>query len=120
MLYEVITLSHRVILEEEQRQLREALQNTLQEGMSVNGTITQLKPFGAFVDIGGIEGLIPISEVAWGRVEDINELLSVGQPVEVLVKSLDWEKNRFSFSLVITSYSIHYTKLYEILPIISI
>lgn len=94
-----LVLSHRVILEEEQRQLRETLQNTLREGMSVNGTITQLKPFGAFVDIGGIEGLIPISEVAWGRVEDIHEYLSIGQTVEVLIKGLDWEKNRFSFSL---------------------
>jgi small subunit ribosomal protein S1 len=94
-----VVVSHRAILEEEQRHQRETLRTTLREGMSVPGVVTQLKPFGAFVDIGGIEGLIPISEVAWGRVEDINEVLSIGQQVEVAVKSLDWETNRFSFSL---------------------
>lgn len=94
-----VVVSHRAILEEEQRQQRETLRATLREGMSVAGVVTQLKPFGAFVDIGGIEGLIPISEVAWGRVEDINEVLSIGQQVEVAVKSLDWDANRFSFSL---------------------
>ena len=94
-----VVLSHRAILEEERRKQKEALKETLREGMTVGGTITQLKPFGAFVDIGAVEGLIPISEVAWGRVEDINEVLSVGQQVEVSVKSIDWEANRFSFSL---------------------
>ena len=94
-----VVVSHRAILEEEQRLQRETLRTTLREGMSVAGVITQLKPFGAFVDIGGVEGLIPISEVAWGRVEDINEVLSIGQQVEVAVKSLDWDANRFSFSL---------------------
>ncbi len=94
-----VVVSHRAILEEEQRLQRETLRATLREGMSVPGVVTQLKPFGAFVDIGGIEGLVPISEVAWGRVEDINEVLSIGQKVEVAVKSLDWDANRFSFSL---------------------
>ncbi len=94
-----IVLSHRAILEEERRQQAEQLRERLTEGMLVQGTITSLQKFGAFVDIGGIEGLIPVSEVGWGRVEDISEALSVGQQVEVAVKSLDWENNRFSFSL---------------------
>ncbi len=94
-----VVVSHRAILEEERKKQKDALKETLSEGMTVSGTITQLKPFGAFVDIGGIEGLIPISEVAWGRVENIEEVLSVGQQVEATVKSLDWEANRFSFSL---------------------
>ncbi len=94
-----VVLSHRGILEEERRAQKDALKETLSEGMTVSGTITQLKPFGAFVDIGAIEGLIPISEVAWGRVENIEEVLSVGQQVEVSVKSIDWAADRFSFSL---------------------
>lgn len=94
-----IVVSHRAILEEERRQLREKLKETLAEGAIVQGTVTSLQKFGAFVDIGGVEGLIPVSEIAWGRVEDIGEALSVGQQVEVAVKSLDWENNRFSFSL---------------------
>jgi small subunit ribosomal protein S1 len=94
-----VVLSHRAILEEERRKQKELLKETLCEGMTVSGTITQLKPFGAFVDIGAVEGLIPISEVAWGRVEDIEEVLSIGQQVEVSVKSIDWEADRFAFSL---------------------
>src|SRR5690606_10018573 len=94
-----IVLSHREILEAERQQQREALKETLREGMTVRGTVSSLQNFGAFVDIGGLEGLIPISEIGWGRVENIGEVLQVGQEVEVAVKQIDWEKNRFSFSL---------------------
>jgi len=94
-----IVVSRRELLEEERRQQREALRETLQEGAVVRGTVTAIRDFGAFVDIGGIEGLIPISEIAWGRVGKIEEVLAVGQQLEVAVKSCDWEKERFSFSL---------------------
>lgn len=94
-----IVVSHRVILEEEQKQKREFLKETLEPGMVVKGVVTNIRDFGAFVDIGGIEGLVPISEVAYGRVEDIHSILQAGQELEVAVKSLDWEKNRFSFSI---------------------
>ncbi|MDD2559021.1 MAG: S1 RNA-binding domain-containing protein, partial [Desulfuromonas sp.] len=65
----------------------------------VKGGITNGRDFGAFVDIGGIEGLLPISEVSYARVEDINQVLSLDQEVEVAVKKLDWKNNKFSFSL---------------------
>ncbi len=65
----------------------------------VSGTVTSIRDFGAFVDIGGLEGLLPVSEVCWGHVEDLNEKLRVGQRLEVLVMKLDWENERFSFSL---------------------
>ncbi|ORJ58291.1 30S ribosomal protein S1 [Geothermobacter hydrogeniphilus] len=94
-----IVVSHREILEEERRQQREELRTTLKDGQVVQGTVTNIRDFGAFVDIGGIEGLLPISEISYGRVEDINEVLHVGQQLEVAVKSCDWENNRFSFSL---------------------
>ncbi len=94
-----IVVSRRELLEEERRQQREALRETLREGAVVRGTVTSLRDFGAFVDIGGIEGLIPIGEIAWGRVGKIEEVLAVGQQLEVAVKSCDWEKERFSFSL---------------------
>ena len=67
--------------------------------MTVKGKITSIKKFGAFVDIDGIEGLIPISEVGWSRTEDINEVLTEEQDVEVVILKLDWEDERFSFSL---------------------
>jgi small subunit ribosomal protein S1 len=94
-----IIVSRRALLEREREQQREALQNTLQEGMTVNGTITSIRDFGAFVDIGGVDALIPISEIGWGRVNDINEFLHIGQQVETVVLSLDWDKQRIALSL---------------------
>lgn len=94
-----IVVSHRAILEEEREQQRHSLRDTLKEGMVVKGTVTNIRDFGAFVDIGGIEGLLPISEVSYGRVEDVNDILSVGQELDVAVKKLDWDNNKFSFSL---------------------
>lgn len=94
-----IVVSHRVILDEEREQLRISLRDTLKEGMVVKGTVTNIRDFGAFVDIGGIEGLLPISEISYGRVEDVNDVLSVGQELEIAIKKIDWENNKFSFSL---------------------
>jgi len=94
-----IVVSHRAILEEEQRRQRESLKKSLREGMIVKGTVTNVVSFGAFIDIGGIEGLLPISEIGWGRTQNVSDVLHAGQEVEVEIKSLDWEKNRFSFSL---------------------
>ena len=93
-----VIISHRTVLEEEREKQKEALRGSLEEGMTVCGQIVAIRKFGAFVDIGGLEGLIPISEISWGRVEDINEALSVGQAVEVAIQKLDWENDKFSFS----------------------
>ena len=94
-----IIVSHRSILEEERQKQREVLKESLQEGMTVTGTISSIRSFGAFVRVDCLEGLIPISEIGWDRVEDISERLAVGQEVEVVAMKLDWEKERFSFSL---------------------
>ncbi|MBA3014239.1 MAG: 30S ribosomal protein S1 [Proteobacteria bacterium] len=94
-----IIVSHRSILEEERRINAARLRESLTEGAVVSGTVTSIRNFGAFVDIGGIEGLLPVSEIAWGHIDDINERLRVGQHLEVVVMKLDWEKERFSFSL---------------------
>jgi len=94
-----IVVSHRIIEEEEARQQRELLRESLKEGDRVTGTVTSIRDFGAFIDIGGLEGLLPISEIAYGRVENINDELEVGQQLELAVKRLDWEENKFSFSL---------------------
>jgi small subunit ribosomal protein S1 len=94
-----IVVSRRDLLEEEQRRLRDEAQAGISEGMTVVGTVTSLQDFGAFVDIGGLEGLIPISEVGWSRVKDIREVLSVGQQVKVVIKTIDREKERISLSL---------------------
>ncbi len=94
-----IVLSRKVIVENEKRNRKEALRAGLSEGMKVKGTVTSIQKFGAFVDIGGVEGLLPVSEIAWARTEKVGDVLTVGQDVEVIIKKLDWENNRFSFSL---------------------
>lgn len=94
-----IVVSRRPIIEEERRIARAALRETLQEGMRVNGTVTSLQKFGAFVNIGGIEGLLPISEISWTRIDKVQDVLSPGQEIEVVIKKLDWDADRFSFSL---------------------
>ena len=94
-----IVLSRRSIVEDEKRGRKEALRTTLSEGMKVKGKVTSIQKFGAFVDIGGVEGLLPVSEIAWTRTEKVSDILSAGQEVEVIIKKLDWENNRFSFSL---------------------
>lgn len=94
-----IIVSRRAILEEEQQRLREEAKGRIAEGMTVTGRVVSLRDFGAFVDIGGIEGLIPVSEVGWERVRDVRDVLSVGQEVRVVIKAIDTEKERISLSL---------------------
>ncbi len=94
-----IVVSARALLEIEREKLKEEFQKNLQEGQTVEGEITSIREFGAFMDIGGIEGLIPISEIGWSRVENIEEYLVVGQKVQAIVKNIDWDKDRLSFSL---------------------
>lgn len=94
-----IVVSRRALLEEEQQRLKEEAQAGISEGMTVAGTVTSLQDYGAFVDIGGIEGLLPISEIGWSRVKDVRDVLSVGQQLKVVVKSIDREKDRISLSL---------------------
>lgn len=93
-----ILVSARSVLEEERQQQRERLQKELQVGMQISGTVTSLREFGAFVDIGGVDGLIPIGELAWGQTERVEDVLERGQKVEVIIKSLDWERDRISLS----------------------
>ncbi len=94
-----IVISARALQEEEQQQKKEELQASLTEGMSVGGTISSIRTFGLFVDIGGVDGLVPLSEVGWSRIENLEETFHVGQQVEVAIKSLDWEKDRISLSI---------------------
>ncbi len=94
-----IVLSHRAIREEELQKKKEILKETLQEGQRVTGIITSILKFGAFLDIDGAQGLIPISEISWDQVEDIKDVLTSGQEIEVVIMKLDWENDRLSFSI---------------------
>jgi small subunit ribosomal protein S1 len=94
-----IVVSARALLEAEREKLRDALKETLTEGETLTGTITSIRDFGAFVDIGGVDGLVPISEIGWSRVENINDYYAVDQKISVVVKKLDWDNNRITLSI---------------------
>lgn len=93
----------RVVLSERAAQSapgqRLKLLDTLQEGECVKGEVTTITDFGAFVDLGGVEGLIHISELSWGRVEHPSDIVSLGQEVEVIILNVDREKNKVALSL---------------------
>lgn len=94
-----IILSNRMIVAKEQQVQRDALMQSLREGQIVKGKIISLQKFGAFVDIGGLHGLLPMSEIGWGRTENINDVLKIGEEVEVAILKIDREKDRISLSL---------------------
>jgi small subunit ribosomal protein S1 len=94
-----ILVSNRAILEEEQKNKIEDLKKTMKENMVVKGTITKIQDFGAFVDIGGVQALLPVSEISRSRVEDISKVLSEGQEIEASIIKLDWPKERITLSM---------------------
>ena len=94
-----IILSRRALLEEAREEQKTALRASLHEGDIVKGTITSIREFGAFVDIGGMDGLIPLSEISWQRPDDLQEILTIGQEVTVVVLKMDWDKERLTLSL---------------------
>ncbi len=94
-----IVVSRREILEAERREKVEALKQILKPGDVISGVVHRLAQFGAFVDIGGIDGLIPISELAWFRVKQPSDIVNPGDVISVKVLDTNWERNRISLSL---------------------
>ena len=94
-----VVVSRRAVLEATQGAEREALLSSLQEGAVVKGVVKNITDYGAFVDLGGIDGLLHITDLAWRRVKHPSEVLSVGDEVEAKVLKYDQEKNRVSLGL---------------------
>src|SRR6187455_738012 len=94
-----VVLSRRAVLEEERKEVREQILGRLQPGMVVEGKISNIVDFGAFVDLEGIDGLIHISELSWSHVNHPSEVLSVGETVRVKVLDIDRERQRISLGL---------------------
>lgn len=88
--------SIRAVLSEERKKAREEAWAKLEEGMKLTGTVKSLTNYGAFVDIGGIDGMIHISELSWTRIKHPSEVVNVGDQVEVYIKALDQEKKKIS------------------------
>jgi small subunit ribosomal protein S1 len=94
-----IVVSRRAILEEENSAEREALLETLEEGKVIKGIVKNLTDYGAFVDLGGIDGLLHITDMAWKRVRHPSEIVAIGDEIEVMVLKFDKERERVSLGL---------------------
>ncbi len=94
-----LVVSRRALLEKEREENREKTWNELQEGQIREGIVRSIKEFGAFVDIGGVDGLIHVSDLSWQRVQDVGTVVQVGQKVKVVVLRLDQERRKVGLGL---------------------
>ncbi|HKW86146.1 MAG TPA: 30S ribosomal protein S1, partial [Nitrospiraceae bacterium] len=94
-----VVVSRRVLLEESRDKKRQTTLSTLKEGQAVQGTVKNITDYGAFIDLGGIDGLLHITDMSWGRVGHPSELFVVGDKVEVIVLKYDRETGRISLGL---------------------
>jgi small subunit ribosomal protein S1 len=94
-----VVLSRRVVLEEARKAERTEILSKLKPGMRLKGTVSSIVDFGAFVDLGGIDGLVHISELSWNHVNHPSEVVKVGQEIEVEVLDVDMNRERISLGL---------------------
>jgi small subunit ribosomal protein S1 len=94
-----VVVSRRAVLEEANSAERDALLATLQEGQAVKGIVKNLTDYGAFVDLGGVDGLLHITDMAWKRIKHPSEIVNVGDEIDVKVLKFDRERNRVSMGL---------------------
>lgn len=111
-----VVLSRRVLLEEGRKNERAEILEKLSKGMRLKGTVSSIVDFGAFVDLGGIDGLIHISEISWSHVNHPSEVVKVGEEVEVEVLDVDLQRERISLGLKQTTED-PWTKLVETYPV---
>jgi small subunit ribosomal protein S1 len=96
---ENVVVSHKVLVEEEIADQRDAILNSLEKGQILEGTVKAITDFGVFVDLGGVDGLIHITDLSWGRINHPNEVVKLDQTIKVVVTDFDEEKKRISLSL---------------------
>ncbi|HEV3203042.1 MAG TPA: S1 RNA-binding domain-containing protein [Gemmataceae bacterium] len=94
-----LVVSRRALIEKEREENREKLWNELAEGQVRSGVVRSVREFGAFVDLGGVDGLLHVSEMSWNRVQDPNQIVQLGQTVKVVVLKIDREKRKLSLGL---------------------
>lgn len=93
-----LVLSRRAVLEREKAEAKELLLSQLAEGQIREGTVRALMDFGAFVDLGGVDGLLHVSQLSWKRVKHPSEVLAVGQPIRVMIKKIDPQTRKISLA----------------------
>ena len=93
-----IVASRKAVLMEEEAEKKKQIWDSLEVGSIVKGTVRRLADFGAFVDIGGVDGLVHVTDLSWGRVKHPSDVVSVGQEIDVKIKNIDPERERISLS----------------------
>ena len=88
-----------VVLEAEEKEKRESAFNAITEGQVVRGTVKTLMDFGAFIDLGGVDGLLHITDMSWGRINHPSEMLKIDAEVEVKVLQIDKDKEKIALGL---------------------
>jgi small subunit ribosomal protein S1 len=96
---EDVVVDRRSVLEEEERSVKERRYTEIKEGETVTGTVRTLTDYGAFIDIGGVDALLHVADIAWGRINKASDVLTVGQQVEARVLKVDTAKHRISLGL---------------------
>jgi small subunit ribosomal protein S1 len=96
---ENVVVSHKVLVEEEVSDQRNAILEGLEKGQILEGTVKAITDFGVFVDLGGVDGLIHITDLSWGRINHPNEIVKLDETIKVVVTDFDEEKKRISLSL---------------------
>jgi small subunit ribosomal protein S1 len=94
-----IVLSRKALLDEARAEMKAELLNTLRKGLVLEGEVKNLTDFGAFIDLGGLDGLLHITDITWGRVRHPSDVLSIGDKVEVMVLDFDTERERVSLGM---------------------
>ncbi|MDX1776321.1 MAG: 30S ribosomal protein S1 [Desulfobulbales bacterium] len=94
-----VVISRRAILEEDRKKLREEMRSSLEEGMVVKGTVTNITDYGLFIDLGGMDGLCHITDLSWGRVSHPAKLYKVGDEIDVKILKYDQESDRVSLGI---------------------
>lgn len=94
-----LVLSRKAVLEVEREKKREEALKHIEEGAVLEGTVVKIMPYGAFIDLGGVEGLLHISDISWKRISSVDAVLTTGEKLQVLVQKFDKERNRISLSL---------------------
>ncbi|HEX9455503.1 MAG TPA: 30S ribosomal protein S1 [Candidatus Binatia bacterium] len=94
-----VVVSRRALLEQERDSLKQEILKILEEGVILEGTVKNITGYGAFVDLGGIDGILHISDMSWGRINHPSEIVQVGQKIQVVVLKFDTEKERISLGM---------------------
>ena len=110
--YKNVVVSHKALIEEELEAQRSEIISKLEKGQVLEGTVKNIVPYGAFIDLGGVDGLIHITDLSWGRIRTPEEVVSLDEKINVVILDFDEERNRIALGLKqLTPHPVSYTHL---------